>query len=241
MLESSKKTRISQFLFRASQIPVVGNVQQWRMCAGCKHLGKCVKVDVLSVILPRNIFQESARNKVPFCSSKHEVVSWKGNTSHLSPCSSAPATENKVARGNHGEQMLSTTASGVRVPGRLQVEQLLSWTCGNLFFFPSEWFLSLMLCPVQSSNSRILGNPEKSAAPPQSQQWLCATSAQTYFKTALEPPWSKLLSSNSYLAAKDHLWADSSCSSRYVIYARVKQNGRFHLNSDHWQGLPGTC
>lgn len=35
------------------------------------------------------------------------------------------APENKVARGKHREQMLSTT-SGVRVPGRLEVEQSLS-------------------------------------------------------------------------------------------------------------------
>jgi len=74
------------------------------------------------------------------------------------------APENKVAKGNHREKMLSTMNSEVRVPERLEVEQSLSWTwwcskgkysihttClpteGN-HFFPSSWFISLILCPV---------------------------------------------------------------------------------------------
>lgn len=37
------------------------------------------------------------------------------------------------------------------------------------------------------------------------------------------------------------VWADSSFSSRYMIYSRAKEKGRIHLVSDHRQGLHGIC
>lgn len=71
--------------------------------------------------------------------------------------------------------MLSITTSGVRLPDRLarRAVTLLNLVlleredfCLHYLFTnkrkSSLWFLSLMLCPVESRNSGIQGNPEKS-------------------------------------------------------------------------------
>lgn len=165
------------------------------------------------------------------------------------------ATENKLTRGNHREQMLSTTTSrwegqggwkwsshslqlGGAGKGRFLFAPLASQQMENIF---SQFVVSF--CYAIPSRKQELRNLRESRKICCSSP-VTANSAQTYFKRALGPPWSTPLSSKRYLTAKDHhslvtFRADSSCSSRYVIYSRANQNGRFHLVSDHCQGLPG--
>lgn len=80
------------------------------------------------------------------------------------------ATENKLTRGNHREQMLSTTTSSERareagsgavILFNLVVLEREDFCLHHLLpnrwktFFPSLWFLSVMLSPVESRNSGI--------------------------------------------------------------------------------------
>lgn len=94
-------------------------------CPTATHLGKSVKVDVL--ISYQTTFSQIHKKERPFL--QYQRLRHFLQKKHKSPCTMLQATENKAARGNHRKQVLSTPASEVRVPGRLEVEHSLSWTC----------------------------------------------------------------------------------------------------------------
>lgn len=50
-----------------------------------KHLGKCVKVDVL--VSYQTTFPQICEKERPFLQYQNEAIFWKWNTSHLAPCS----------------------------------------------------------------------------------------------------------------------------------------------------------